>query len=194
MEQDLKLEYQLHTIFLVSEGYTNKDIQKIRTFFNCEVVSFYGHSERILFLEAITPEVDIYQIDKRYGFFELVDDDKHQIIENNISGTIVGTTFDNYAMPLIRYETDDVTQYLDYKTGTISMVDSLRNQVYLDGKDGIKISVTSFNLSPFTYLAVIPRTSGKNGHIDRSKKRFYTRGQRQNLILCTYINRRYFRV
>ncbi|PHS34472.1 MAG: hypothetical protein COA92_00835 [Sulfurovum sp.] len=150
MEQNLKLKYQLRTIFLVSEGYTNKDIERIKTFFNCEVTSFYGHSERILFLESISQDVDIYQIDKRYGFFELVDDNKHQIVENNISGTIVGTTFDNYAMPLIRYETDDITQYLDYKIGTTSMIDSLRNQVYLEGKNHINISVTNFTLSHFT--------------------------------------------
>ncbi len=149
LEQNLSLDYQVHTVFLVSEGYTKNDIQKIKQFFNCEVTSFYGHSEHILFVKSITPEVDIYQIEKRYGFFELVDDDKHQIIENNISGTIVGTTFDNYAMPLIRYETDDLTQYLDYETGRVSMIDSLRNQVYLDGENGIKISITSFNLSPF---------------------------------------------
>ena len=147
-EQNLFFNYQVHTIFLVSEGYSKEDIVKIKLFFNCNVVSFYGHSERILFVESISPYADIYQIDKRYGLFELIDDNK-QIVDNNIVANIVGTSFDNYAMPLIRYQTDDNTMYLDYNNNKISLIDSLRNQVYIDTTNGMKISITSFSFSAF---------------------------------------------
>jgi len=147
-EQNLFFNYQVHTIFLVSEGYSKEDIVKIKLFFNCNVVSFYGHSERILFVESISPYADIYQIDKRYGLFELIDDNK-QIVDNNIVANIVGTSFDNYAMPLIRYQTDDNTMYLDYNNNKISLIDSLRNQVYIDTANGMKISITSFSFSAF---------------------------------------------
>lgn len=150
LEENLSLNYQVKTIFLVSEGYSLNDISKIRDFFHCKVVSFYGHSERVLFAKSISIKHDSYQIDNRYGMFELVDEDEKQITENNISGTIVGTTFDNYAMPLIRYKTDDLSKYLDCESGKISKIESLRNQVHIDAKDGKKISITSFNLSVFS--------------------------------------------
>ena len=147
IDENLTLDYQLHGIFLVSEGYTTEDVDKIRGFFNCEVSSFYGHSERALFARAISPGLDIYKIDRRYGCFELIDDNKCQIIENGLSGIIVGTTFDNYAMPLIRCETDDFTKYIDYESGKINMIESLRNHVYIEGKNGITISITAISVS-----------------------------------------------
>ncbi|RLA71794.1 MAG: hypothetical protein DRG78_24745 [Epsilonproteobacteria bacterium] len=148
IEQNLFFNYQIHTIFLVSEGYLKEDIVKIKSFFNCNVVSFYGHSERILFAESISSYADIYQIDKRYGLLELINDNK-QIVDNDIVANIVGTSFDNYAMPLIRYKTDDNTMYLDYNNNKISLIDSLRNQVYIDTANGMKISITSFSFSAF---------------------------------------------
>ena len=143
IEQGLALNYYPSCIFLVSEGYTADSIDNIRGFFNCKVSSFYGHSERMIFAPSITSELDVYQIDKRYGLFELIDDNRRQITKNNITGNIIGTTFDNYAMPLIRCETDDLVKYVDYKSGKISMIDSLRNHVYIDGKNNIKISTIS---------------------------------------------------
>lgn len=144
IEQNLRLEYQIKVIFLVSEGYEKKDIKKMKEFFNATLVGLYGHSERTIIARSITQELDIYQVDQRYGCFELIDNNKTQIIQNNVTGTIVGTGFDNYAMPLIRYETDDLTHYVDYQSDKIYMIDSLRNQVYIDCKNCIKISINTF--------------------------------------------------
>ncbi|MEA1916774.1 MAG: hypothetical protein U9N42_04500 [Campylobacterota bacterium] len=147
IDENLTLNYQLHGIFLVSEGYSTDDVNKIKRFFNCNVSSFYGHSERALFARAVSSELDVYQVDKRYGCFELMDENGFQVTQEGISGSIIGTTFDNYAMPLIRCETDDLTEYIDYKSDKINMIDSLRNHVYIDGINGVTISITAFSIS-----------------------------------------------
>lgn len=147
IEQNLQLDYQIKTIFLVSEGYEEKDIQIIKGFFNCTIASFYGHTERIIFATSMDQNLKSYRIDKRYGNFELIDNNNHPIETEDIQGTIVGTSFDNFAMPLIRYKTDDMATYFDYDGGVISKIESLRNQVYVDGKDGLQIAITSFPIA-----------------------------------------------
>ena len=39
----------------------------------------------------------------------------------DISGEIVGTSFDNFAMPLIRYRTNDFTSYLNVDNSLINL-------------------------------------------------------------------------
>ncbi len=146
-EKGLTLEYDIKVIFLVSEGYDVEDIINIQTFFKCEVKSFYGHSERILFATSSDKRLTIYNNEKRYGLMELIDENSLQINKVNQIGKIVGTSFDNYAMPLIRYVTDDITSYLDNEHDTIQKIDSQRNKIYLDAKDGRQISITFISIS-----------------------------------------------
>ena len=144
-QMNLKLQYQIEAIFLVSEGFSHNDRNVIMDFFQCNVVSSYGHSERLIFAQSIKEESknQNYRIDKRYGLFELINN-KHEVItQPGILGEIVGTGFDNYAMPLIRYRTGDYTEYTDTKQNEIMLVDSNRNQEYIDGKNGVKIAFSS---------------------------------------------------
>lgn len=181
VEQNLTLNYQVKVIFLVSEGYEKKDIKKIKEFFNATMVGLYGHSERAIIARSITQELDIYQVDRRYGCFELVDDTSKQIVQNDTIGILVGTGYDNYAMPLIRYKTDDLTSYADYQNDKIHMIDSLRNQVYIDCKNGVKIGINTFEIAKVAknihlwqlyqehpgkvYILVLP----KNNFTDKNK-------------------------
>ncbi len=144
---NLRLEYKILTVFLVSEGYDLEDINIIKEFFECNVSSFYGHTERIVFAPSIDDSLSIYKPDKRYGLFELVDDNDKQMIEKETMGTIVSTSFDNYAMPLIRYKTDDLTMYVDDEKSKINKIDSLRHKIYLDAKDNQKINITFMSIS-----------------------------------------------
>lgn len=152
IEEKRSLNYQPKAIFLVSEGYTEKDIEKIQTFFNfkTKVTSFYGQSERILFATAKDETLQIYHNDKRYGLLELIDEKHNQINTIHKKGTLVGTSFDNYAMPLIRYVTDDKTSYLDNNHETIQKITSLRTNIYFDAKNGEKISITFLSISSLT--------------------------------------------
>lgn len=146
-EAKLGLNYHLNVIFLVSEGYTKNDIIEIKNFFSCKIASFYGHSERIIFAPSINEDVSIFRNDKRYGLLELVDKNDLPVTETNLEGTIVGTSFDNYAMPLIRYKTDDTTSYLNTNNQTIKQITSLRTKAYIDAKNGEQISITFVSIS-----------------------------------------------
>ena len=49
----------------------------------------------------------------------MVDLEGNVIEENNKVGEIVATSYDNYAMPLIRYKTGDFTSYSNYQNKTL---------------------------------------------------------------------------
>lgn len=151
----LQLDYQLKAIFLISENFTLKDIEKIKSFFNCDVSSFYGHSERLIFAPNNTNDLSSYKVDDRYGIFELIDD-RGQIIQGNDKrGEIVGSNFDNLSMPLLRYKTNDFTHYVKYNNNEISMIEGRWTQEYLVGKDGLKLYLTALNMHSDIFNNVI---------------------------------------
>lgn len=98
-EHKIKLKTKLKGIFLISENIDNQQRNYIEQFFGVKSMTFYGHSERCVIAEEITP--NRYKFDPYYGFTETIE------LENN-EHSIVGTGFLNHQMPLIRYKTDDI--------------------------------------------------------------------------------------
>lgn len=144
--QELELSYQLKTIFLISENFSIKNIKTIQSFFNCKVSSFYGHSERLIFAPNCHNNLFEYKVNERYGMIELIDEASNIINLNGERGEIVGSSFDNYAMPLIRYKTNDFTHYVDSKNKSISAIEGKWKQEYLLGKENLKIYLTAVNM------------------------------------------------
>ncbi len=191
----LRLNYRLTAIFLVSEGFSTSDIQEISDFFRCTVASFYGHSERLVFARSIGPVLDGYEVDKRYGFFELIDEENRVIENNEEKGEIVGSNFDNFAMPILRFKTGDYTQYKDIKRGDIKLVESTRNQQYIDCFHGNKLSFSTFvrasemaELDVFRYqvyqrspgectLRIVPNSQFKDSNREKVLKLLKTRAK-----------------
>ncbi|MBF4475244.1 phenylacetate--CoA ligase family protein [Methanobacterium formicicum] len=71
----------------------------------CRVFSWYGHSERAI-LAGECELSSSYHIFPEYGIFELIDHKGNPTKDEK--GIIVSTSLTNYAMPFIRYKTDDV--------------------------------------------------------------------------------------
>tara|TARA_B110000114_G_scaffold145481_1_gene154606 strand:+ start:20 stop:586 length:567 start_codon:yes stop_codon:yes gene_type:complete len=107
--------------------------------------SFYGQSERVVFAKA-TEDLEEYKVDQNYGYFELIDSFGNEIKENNITGEIVATNYDNYAMPLIRYKTGDYTSYSDYHNKIFKKISGKWGQLFLYGLNKEEISITALNL------------------------------------------------
>ncbi len=81
--------------------------EKAEDVFNCKVFSWYGQNEKVV-LAGECKENNEYHIFPEYGVTEIIGrDDKHVTREGEM-GEIIGTGFNNYAMPFIRYKTKDV--------------------------------------------------------------------------------------
>ena len=118
----------------------------ISSFFNCKVTSFFGHSERLIFTPLNQNSYNQYDIQKKYGYVELIDKQQHIIDTPDREGELVGTSFDNFAMPLIRYKTNDFTSYSDEKINSLKLIQGRWNKEYLEGKDGLKLTLTALNM------------------------------------------------
>jgi phenylacetate-coenzyme A ligase PaaK-like adenylate-forming protein len=165
--RDLKLSFKPKTLFLISENYTQHQVHELTEFFGCKCVSFYGHSERAIFAPCTSESLDTYYIDRRYGFVELID--HNEVIEDNdVRGELVGTSFDNYVMPLVRYRTNDITQYLNYDNKIISKIHGRWNQEYLTGKNNEKITLSALNMHSdiFANIRTFQYYQNEAGEID----------------------------
>ena len=93
-------------IVLTSEPAYPYQLELYRRVFRCSVTAGYGHTERAL-LASTMPDDDRFFFWPLYGHLELVDDRGNAITRPGVLGEIVGTTFDNEVMPLVRYRTGD---------------------------------------------------------------------------------------
>lgn len=142
----LSLNYKPKTIFLISENFTNEDSVRISTFFQCTISSFYGHSERLIFAPNHSDTLDAYKVDSRYGLCELIDSNNNIITTNQLEGELVGSSFDNFAMPLIRYRTEDFAHYIDTDQKILSPIKGRWSQDFFLGKHKEKIYLTALNM------------------------------------------------
>ena len=94
-------------VMLFSENVYPAQLARIREVFGCPVIAHYGHSERVL-MAGTLPGDDRYFFWPQYGHLELVDERDRPVTEPGRTGFVVGTSFDNRAMPFVRYRTGDL--------------------------------------------------------------------------------------
>ena len=144
---NISLENSPDIILLISESINLYESEKIVSYFNqSKVIMTYGHSERLIWATTDNMTLDEYKVDRRYGLFELIGDDGRNIDNNTTTGEIVGTSFENWAMPLIRYRTEDITKYISSDKYIVDRVDGRWKQEYIDGYDGSKVFLTALNM------------------------------------------------
>lgn len=104
-------------------------------------ISWYGHSERTLLAwEKTTPF--LYEPMQSYGFCETVEDSDGFV-------SLVGTSYWNFASPLIRYRVNDGVRVVRKSDGILRAFEILegRQGDYLIDRNGQKFSITHLNLS-----------------------------------------------
>lgn len=100
----------IEAIFLGSQTILPHQRSLIETAFNCPVFARYGMTEKAA--DAVECEQHQgYHVDMEYGIFELLDQNNEPITHPGVPGRVVGTGFDTFCMPLIRYVIDDVAEY-----------------------------------------------------------------------------------
>jgi phenylacetate-CoA ligase len=75
--------------------------------FQTTLYDFYGLAERVVFATECSEKIGKH-LNLDYGITEIVDDNDDPVSTSK-TGWIVGTGLHNYAMPLIRYKTDDIS-------------------------------------------------------------------------------------
>jgi len=97
-------------IFIGGETVYPAQRRFVESQFGCRVFARYGMTERAA--EAVEcEEHQGYHVGMEYGALELLDQYDEPIERPGTPGRVVGTGFDTFCMPLIRYVTDDIAEY-----------------------------------------------------------------------------------
>lgn len=94
---------------VVSSSETLYDFQRevIEGSFDCRVFDYFAAAERVTFSGECDRHEGHHLADE-YGIAEILDESREHVQPGNI-GVLVGTSLHNYAMPMIRYVTNDMT-------------------------------------------------------------------------------------
>ena len=137
----------IQCIYTASENLYSYQRETIEKAFRCKVFDFYGHTEHACMAKQV---LEGYVTLWQYGFTELryeepVDPSEESKINN--MAEIVATTYDNTAMPLIRYRTMDLVANPENIGGRISFKDiEGRKQDFILTASGRKISIAAINM------------------------------------------------
>jgi phenylacetate-CoA ligase len=136
----------LKGIFLGSETLYSWQRELFRKVFNTRLYTWYGHRERcILAGEQDIPAV--YEVFPTYGFAELINQHGQSCSMDGEAGEIVGTSFYNYAFPLIRYNTHDIAEYCTQKTSyrNFMRIKNIKGRIqdFFIDKSGSMITITT---------------------------------------------------
>lgn len=142
----------IKAILLCSEKVYFRQSELIEKAFHARAFSWYGQSEKVI-LGGECEHSKRYHIFPQYGFTELIGKDGSVMEESGEAGELVGTGFYNFAMPLIRYRTDDyATLSRDQKCicgrhcTILESVSGRRLQEMVVGKRGSLISLAALNI------------------------------------------------
>ncbi|HXT42185.1 MAG TPA: hypothetical protein VN887_19410 [Candidatus Angelobacter sp.] len=129
-----------------SERLTLPQKRLLERVFNCRVYRWYGHAERVA-LAGEGAQSELYYFFPQYGFVEFGPPDNEGLCE------IIGTSFHNMAMPLIRYRTGDYARLAQPTDASnlehpwpAAVEIAGRQQEYLVSATGRRISLTAFNM------------------------------------------------
>ena len=129
-----------------SERLTTPQKRLLQSVFGCPVYRWYGHSERVVLAgEGRTSELLYFW--PQYGLVEFGPPDEDGLCE------IIGTSFHNHVMPLIRYRTGDYARLADPRTDgdlefpwpAVSDVAGREHECLVSGT-GRRISLTALNM------------------------------------------------
>jgi phenylacetate-CoA ligase len=98
-------DYRPKVVLTCAETLLDHQRAVIEEVLQCPVYDFYNQNERAALIS--TCEHGSYHIHEEYSLVEVLNN-PHASEEPDQVGPIVTTTFHNYAMPLIRYETNDL--------------------------------------------------------------------------------------
>ena len=129
-----------------SERLTLPQKRLLERVFQCRAYRWYGHSERVV-LAGEGAQSELFYFFPQYGFVEFGPPNEEGLRE------VIGTSFHNLVMPLVRYRTGDYVRLaepeslssLEYPWPAAVDVAG-REQEFLISATGRRISLTAFNM------------------------------------------------
>ena len=142
----LQFPVRLRSVFAASERMTDPQRRQLEATFGCRIYSWYGHAERVV-LAGQGRHSNLFYFWPTYGYVEFGPPDADGLQE------VIGTSFHNLVMPLIRYRTGDfVRVYDEQRDGprefpwSAAQAIEGREQEFLVTATGRRISLTAFNM------------------------------------------------
>ena len=131
-KEKVLLRSSIRACFLASEFPTPLIKQYLEGYWNMECLSWYGHSEMCI-LASDNENRNRYVPYNTYGYTEVVKDQ------------LIGTSYYNFDMPLIRYDTGDKVSAKYTKEGLLKYFTITIGRVgdFILDNDGAKISLTA---------------------------------------------------
>lgn len=155
------LESSFITAFLSgSENIFDYQLDLIQNRMGIRFYNWYGHSEKLI-LAGYCAGTNHYHVEPTYGYLELIDEQGRAVREPGRSGEIVGTSFHNPGMPLIRYRTGDFAEWVDDHCDLcgrrLPVLKNIQgrwsgNRVY--NADGTFVTTTALNLHNELYQVI----------------------------------------
>lgn len=109
---DLNLDISfIKAFFTSSEPLHTFQTEFIENQLKIPLFNFYGHSEKLIIADRCANS-GYFHFEPSYGLAELIDEQGRPITTQGYVGELVGTTYNNPGMPLIRYKTGDFAEYV----------------------------------------------------------------------------------
>ncbi len=142
-QQGLQFEFSLTSVLCGSEKLDLESQSELEALFHAPVSHWYGHSERVVLAGQATRSNHLY-FWPTYGYVEFGP------LNENGHREIIGTSFHNEAMPLIRYRTGDFVRLPEHPHAELPMpeVEKVvgRDYEFLISGTGRHISLTAVNM------------------------------------------------
>lgn len=139
----LKLECQLTSLLCGSEKLTSESQAYLEQTFGAGVFHWYGHSERVVLAAQGRSSNHLY-FWPTYGYVEFGEPDAEGHRE------VIGTSFHNHVMPLIRYRTGDYVKLASDPDEELPMIEVEkvvgRDYEFLVSATGRRVSLTAINM------------------------------------------------
>lgn len=143
LERNAKLEFQFASILCGSEKLSPESQKFLETHFDAPVFHWYGHSERVVLAGQGRSSNHLY-FWPGYGYVEFGPPNETSHRE------IIGTSFHNDVMPLIRYRTGDYVKMPDELEGELPMTEVGevvgREYEFLLSDQHRRVSLTAINM------------------------------------------------
>lgn len=170
-ENDLNNFPPIKAILCGSENIFPMQRKFLEETFNTRVYSWYGLTEKVV-LAGECEVSNHYHIFPEYGITEVVDESGKNVSKG--LGEIVGTSFNNYAMPLIRYKMGDLGELRNNKCDCgreyplFERVEG-RSQDIIITRDNSKITLTALifgqHFNAFSHIKELQLVQEKKGEL-----------------------------